>query len=330
VLVLVLLGLITASGLAILQQGQVAITYINEFINTLPDTIAQMSHQSYSLGPFSFDFSRLDLAAVVQQGLDLVRPLLGEAGNLLGAIASGTVNTFGWGLFILLVSYFLLSESGRVQEDLVHIEIPGYTEDIRRLVRQLIGTWYAFLRGQATISLLIVVAYYILLTLLGTRLALVIALVAGIAAFIPYAGPAIAWTVTGIIAYLQVDNYFGLAPFFYAVLVVACCLVLNQIFDNLVWPRIMGSSLGLHPAGVLIAAIVATDLLGFVGLMLAAPVLATMAVLTRYVGRKMLDLDPWAPEPEKQRPAAPRWLSWWRRRSAVEGGSGERFRPSSG
>ena len=78
-------------------------------------------------------------------------------------------------------------------------------------------------------------------------------------------------------------------------LVLGCCLALNQVFDSYITPRVMGHTLGVHPAGVLIAAIIATDLIGLVGLVLAAPVLATVTLLGRYIIRKMLDMDPWPP-----------------------------------
>ncbi len=308
VLLFLVIGLITVAGLAILQQAQSALAYIDRFVNSLPQTVADLSRQAYAIGPFRFDLSRLDLQVATQQALDMVRPMVGEAGILIGTFASGTVNTMGWGLFIMLISYFLLSESGQLREDLVHIEVPGYTADFQRLVRELVNTWYAFLRGQLIISLLIILAYYILMTILGTRLSLVIALLAGIAAFIPYVGPAVLWVVIGIIAYLQADNYFALSPFAYTTLVVGCSLALNQIFDNLITPRIMGNTLGIHPAGVLIAAIVATDLIGFVGLMLAAPVLATVMLMGRYIARKMLDQDPWSVRPRRTPTISPRWI----------------------
>jgi len=63
---------------------------------------------------------------------------------------------------------------------------------------------------------------------------------------------------------------------------------------------VIGRTLGLHPAGVLIAALIAARLIGLIGLVLAAPVLATIMLGGRYVGRKMFDLPPWPPEPERE------------------------------
>jgi predicted PurR-regulated permease PerM len=159
-------------------------------------------------------------------------------------------------------------------------------------------TWNSFLRGQLILSILIIISYYILLNILGTRAALAISLLAGLARFIPYLGPLVTWIVTAIVAFAQAGNYFGLEPLQYAILVLLACLILDQIFDNLVGPRILGETLGVHPAGVLVAAIIVARLIGIIGLILAAPTLATLNILGRYILRKMFDQDPW-PEVEE-------------------------------
>jgi predicted PurR-regulated permease PerM len=149
------------------------------------------------------------------------------------------------------------------------------------------------------------------MTILGVKYAIAIALLAGLARFIPYIGPLTTWTVTVLVAYFQGGNYYGLNPLHYAVLVVACALLLDQIFDNLIGPRIMGESLGVHPAAVLVTAIICLNLIGFIGLVLAAPVLASLKVLGRYITRKMLDLDPWADVEEgEEKQASIKWFAW--------------------
>jgi predicted PurR-regulated permease PerM len=314
---ILLVGLVTIAGLALIQQAQSLVIFIGNFIDNLPQLVNQLTTQTYTIGPFPLDFSQLDLEAAVQQLLGMVQPLVGQAGNIVARFAASAATLLGWTLFVLLISYFLLSESGQVRQNLVHIDIPGYNADSQRLIGELTRIWDAFLRGQLLISLLIVVSYYILLTILGTRLSLVIAIMAGLAAFIPYVGPLITWTVTVIISYLQVDNYFGLSSVNYALLVLVCCLILNQVFDSYITPRVMGHTLGVHPAGVLIAAIIATDLIGLVGLVLAAPVLATVMLMGRYIVRKMLDLNPWPVVETKPRPITPFWVRVARRSQAI-------------
>jgi predicted PurR-regulated permease PerM len=318
VLVLILAISFTLSGLAIIQQAQSLIVSIDNFIQTLPELVKDLSTRNFSIGPFHLDFSTVDLQSLTNQLLDMVRPVIGQAGALLGKFATSAATTFAWGIFVLLISYFLLSEAGILRENLVRLEIPGYNADIRILVKKLGATWNAFLRGQLIISLLVVVSYYVMLTILGTRLTLVIALMAGLARFVPYLGPAITWTVTAIVVFFQDGNYFGLEPLTYTILVVICCIMLDQIFDNVVVPRVLGQRLGLHPAGVLVAALVAARLIGLIGVVLAAPVLATLLLVGRYLSRKMFDLPPWPATPDEQ--AKPSQLPWLRMRK-----SGEKF-----
>jgi predicted PurR-regulated permease PerM len=312
-LIAVLIALITLAGLAIIQQAQSLITYIQNFITGLPQMVEKLSTSSYNIGPFHFDFSQLDLQSLVNQVLGIVQPMLGQAGSLLGVVATSAATALGWGLFIIFVSYFLLSESGQIRENLVHVEIPGYNADIQKFVRKLTGIWDAFFRGQLLISLIVVIAYFFILSVLGVRLALAIAVLAGLARFVPWLGPFVTWTVLAIAAFFQDSNRFGLEPLAYTLLVLGICITFDQIFDYLVAPRILSETLGLHPAGLLVAAIVAAKWLGIIGLVLAAPVLATLLLVGRYVGRKMMDLQPWPvqePPPKKIEPPWVRFQRW--------------------
>ena len=85
-------------------------------------------------------------------------------------------------------------------------------------------------------------------------------------------------------------------PLSYTVLVIILAVVLDQIFDNLVSPQIMGQTLRVNPVAVLIGAIVAAKFIGIVGIILAAPVVASLKLFSTYAFRKMLDLPPWPEE----------------------------------
>jgi predicted PurR-regulated permease PerM len=144
---------------------------------------------------------------------------------------------------------------------------------------------------------LAVVIYTVVLSILGVHYALGLALLAGLARFIPYVGPAVNWFILFLVSYFQAYKLFGMQPLYYSLLVLGIALVIDQIFDNLVSPRILADALKVHPAAVLVAAIISADLLGLIGVVIAAPMLATLLLIARYTMRKMLDLDPW-PEPE--------------------------------
>lgn len=305
ILAIILLGSFALTGLAVFEQTQNLVQVVQNFVNNLPTTIADLSTHSYAIGRFQLNLSQLDLQTISNQLLSYVQPLLGRVGTLVSTFATSTAVTIGWGIFVLLVSYFILADATQVTEELLYIQIPGYDADMRRLGYELRKTWNAFLRGQLIILVLVIIVYTIAMSILGVRYFYAIALLAGLAKFLPYIGPFITWTITALVTYFQGGNYFGLQPWQYTIMVLVVAVLIDQIFDNLVSPRLIGQTLGVHPAAVLIAAFIGTNLIGFVGLLLAAPVVATLKMLGGYAVRKMLDLDPWPlqeePVPRKTR-----------------------------
>lgn len=295
-IVISLIGLLAWGGVGLVQQVQSLISQIQTIVANLPTYVANLSGQVFQIGPFTLDMSTIDLNAISQQLLSLIQPLLARTGDLVGTLAGGAVEVFGWTLFILTVSYFVMAESNGLREDLVKIEIPGYTEDLRKLGNELSRIWNAFLRGQIIIFVLTVAIYSILLPAMSVRYALGLAFMAGLAKFLPYIGPAITWVVMGVITFLQPFKPFGLNPLLYTGIVVIAALIVDQIMDTLVTPRIMARTLRVHPAAVLVAALIAANLLGLLGVVIAAPFLATILLLGRYIMRKMFDLDPWPPK----------------------------------
>ena len=309
-IVIVLIGLLAWGGVGLVQQVQSLIIQVQTVVANLPSYVANISGQVFQIGPFALDMRTVDLNAISQQLLSLIQPLLGRTGDLVGTLAGGAVEVFGWSLFILTVSYFVMVESNGLREDLVKIEIPGYTEDLRRLGIELSRIWNAFLRGQIIIFLLAVGLYSILLPILGVRYALGLALMAGLAKFLPYIGPAITWVVMGVVTFFQPFRPFDLNPLLYTGIVVVVTLSVDQVIDTLITPRIMARTLKVHPAAVLVAALIAANLLGLLGVVIAAPFLATIMLLGRYVMRKMFELDPWPPvETELQPSVGMEWIA---------------------
>jgi predicted PurR-regulated permease PerM len=313
VVVVIFGGLIAVAGLTIIQQIQSLIIFVRQLITDLPSILADLSTQVYQIGPFQFSMEQYDLQAIANQVLSVVQPILGRMGGLISTFATSAISTFLWSLFVLVIAYFLLVDAGKVPSQLTKVEFPGYDADLRRLGLELRKIWNAYLRGQLTIILMVIVVYSVMLSAFGVRYALGIAILAGMARFVPYLGTFVAWFTLGMVAFFQGYNYFSLEQYQYALLVVGISMLVDQVFDNLISPRVFGDTLGVHPAAVLVAAIVATNLIGVIGLVLAAPVLATINLVSRYVLRKMFDLDPW---PEVEGGAVysrRRWVRGWHR-----------------
>lgn len=313
--IIILAALITLGGMGILQQIQNLIISVQRAITELPTFIESLPGQVYHIGSYTLDFSQIEWTSIGQQVLSYVQPALGRLGSLAGTLASSAASTFGWLAFILIVSYFFLLESGGLRSAIIRFEIPGYIEDFQRLSQKLGRIWNAFLRGQIIIFGLSVIIYTIVLGILDVHYAFGLALLAGFSNFLPYIGPAITWIVLGLVTFFQAVRPFGLSPLAYSALAIFLAVLIDQTIGNLVAPRIMAQRLKVHPAFVLIAAIIAANLLGVVGVIIAAPLLATLQLLGQYTMAKMLDRNPWPDVEESLPPASPsllsRLLAWW-------------------
>ena len=313
-IVVILLGLLTLGGVGLVNQIQVLIDFVQTNLDELPtilnDVFAWASR-------FGVDVSQFDLSSISDQLLSTGQKLLSEMGSFLSTIAGSAANFLGWTLFVILVSFFVLAESGGLREGIIKIDLPGYTQDLKRLGQELGLIWNAFLRGQIIIFFITVMVYFIVLSVLGVQYAIGLSLAAGFARFVPYVGPAINWTALALVAFFQPFKMFGMEPIYYTLLVFVIALFIDQIFDNILSPRIMADALRVHPAAVLVAAIISASLLGVVGVVIAAPMLATLQLFGQYMLRKMFDLDPW-PSHEKRRaaPKRPKLIArlrvWWK------------------
>jgi predicted PurR-regulated permease PerM len=296
-MILIVLGLLTLGGVGLVQQVQSLIVSVQDIIANLPaymDTLTRTVYRPFNL--VTIDLTHLNLDTLGGELISYVQPVLGQTGTLVGTLAASAAESIGWAVFILTVSFFVMLGSSGMRRDIIKVEIPGYQEDVNRIMHELSLIWNAFLRGQLIIFFLALVVYSILLPIFGVRYSLGIALMAALAKFLPYVGPAITWTVLGLVTFFQAQHPFGMQPIYYTLLVLGIILFIDQIIDSLIAPRIMADALKVHPAAVLVALIMGASLCGLLGVVIAAPLLATFILLVRYAMRKMFDLDPWEAE----------------------------------
>ncbi len=307
VLLLLALSSLTASGFALVNQFENLIELIETFLNDLPGIIEEFLSSepviTISFLNYQFDVGEyietlnIDLLAISEQMLSIVQPAIGQAGSILARAAASALTIIGWGGFVFVISYLTLGEA-RQSRRFLKKELEGISYDVARMTRELSYIWNAFLRGQVVIFLLSTSTMFVLMSILGVRYAFGLAVLSGLARFIPYFGQYISGIVNALVSYFFAEgNYFGLEPFQYMLLVVGLAFLHDQVYDSLVIPRLIGGVLGVHPALVLIVALLSVQWIGVLGLLLAAPVLSSFQLILGYVIRKMMDQDPW-PEPE--------------------------------
>jgi len=242
----------------------------------------------------------------------LYQELSGMLRTFVGSVAQGTIDVVlevasgaFWLIIILIAAYYLVKDADRLVEQLDNLAPPGYRDDFVRLRKQITAVWNAFLRGQLVMGLLMVAITTVAAMAVGLPYAFVLGLLAGLAEFVPNLGPIVALIPAALLALFQGSAFLPLSNFWFAVLVTGMYLVIQQVEGNLLLPRVMGSSLNLHPLVVLFGIIVGGSLAGILGMLLAAPVLATLRVVGRYVFYRLYDRDPFADPEEEAEPPKP-------------------------
>ena len=150
-------------------------------------------------------------------------------------------------------------------------------ETVRRLAREIDAAIAGFVRGQTAVCLILGSFYAVSLTLSGLNFGLLIGLISGVITFIPYVG-----SMTGLILALGVA-VAQFWPHWSSILTVLGIFLVGQFVEgNLLAPKLVGESVGLHPVWIIFALLGFGYLFGFVGLLVAVPLAATIGVLARF------------------------------------------------
>ena len=221
----------------------------------------------------------VELPTTLEALLDRLRGsesvLLARLADLLtGTLATltGTVSAVVGALVVPILAYYLLADFDdllRRSADWIPPRHRAYVVEKARTANRLIS---GFLRGQLTVAAVLGVLYAIGYSLIGIDLAIGVGIVGGVLSLVPYLGGAVAVVASSVLCILEFGIDWHLAA-------TLGWYVLVQSFEGFVLtPRIVGESVGLHPAVVIVALLIGGDLFGFLGLLVAVPLAAVAKV----------------------------------------------------
>ena len=289
-IVLVLIGLaVLAAPVTAVPAVQRAVRSLQLDFNRIVAQLGQFLGQPLTIGDYTLElgdfYSQLSTmlsryaTSVAQGTLDIV----------IG-VASGAVQL----VFVLIAAFYLVKDSGRLVESIDSFAPPGYEDDFVRLRKRITDAWSAFLRSQLLLIVVIAVITTLACTALGLPYPIALGLLAGLLEVVPGIGPILAAIPSVLLALFVGSSYLPLTNPWTAVLTAGVYLLIQQVENNLLVPRIMARGLDLHPLPVLIAIVIGGNVAGLLGILLAPPALATLRVVGRYIFYRLYDRDPWA------------------------------------
>jgi len=182
-----------------------------------------------------------------------------------------------------VVAFYLICDWDRMLSTMDRLVPLPQRETVRSLGREIDATISAYVRGQSGVCLILGSYYAVGLTLAGLNFGLLIGVVSGLISFIPYVG-----SLTALVLALAVAAAQFIPDWTRIVTVVGIVLVGQFLEGNLLSPKLVGHSVGLHPVWLMFALFAFGYLFGFVGLLLAVPLAAAAGVLIRFAIRRYL------------------------------------------
>jgi len=205
-----------------------------------------------------------------ERGGQVLQTALSSAASLLNIVVLLVVAP--------VVAVYLLYDWDRMIAEIDNLLPRDHAPVIRRLARDIDATLASFIRGMGTVCLILGTYYAVALMLVGLQFGLVVGALAGLITFIPYVGAIVGGALAVGLALFQ---FWG---DWLSVGLVAAIFASGQVIEgNFLTPKLVGSSVGLHPVWLIFALSAFGALFGFVGMLVAVPVAASLGVIARFV-----------------------------------------------
>ncbi|MGB5559154.1 MAG: AI-2E family transporter [Paracoccaceae bacterium] len=244
------------------------------------ETAPQLVHQFSAFLTERFP-DLLDSESQVSKSLTSVGETLrskgGEVLNTVLTSAASVVNAVVLLVLVPVITFYLLIDWDRMVARINELLPLDHAPAIRSLARDIDRTLASFIRGQGTVCLILGTFYAVALMLVGLQFGLVVGALAGFLTFIPYVGALVGGAMAIGLALFQFwGEWIWIAA-------VAGIFFLGQFMEgNILTPKLVGSSVGLHPVWLIFALSAFGMLFGFVGMLVAVPVAAALGVITRF------------------------------------------------
>jgi len=223
----------------------------------------------------------LDAGSTIRLQLDAIgAKIQGQGGTVINGLltsALGLINIIVLVVVVPVVAFYLLLDWDNMTAKIDDMLPRDHAPVVRRLASEVDHTLASFIRGQGTVCLVLGSYYAIALMIAGLNFGLVVGAIAGLISFIPYIGALVGGTLAMGLALFQ---FWG---DWVSIGIIAAIFGVGQFLEgNVLTPKLVGQSVGLHPVWLIFALSVFGSLFGFVGMLVAVPMAAMIGVFARY------------------------------------------------
>ena len=258
----------------------------------------------------------IDLDAIMRQVTGSIQGIIEPVFGQTLKFAIEAISSLVWVVFILVISFYLVKDASALRKWIEEMVPVSYREDFIRLRTEINQIWSAFFRGQLVLALVVAIIFAVVGFIIGLPFALAMGMLAGLLEFLPSIGHGI-WLVTAsLLALFAGSTWIPIPNWAFTLILISLHLFYQQFDLNYLIPRIIGRRVHLPPLVVILGIVTGALLAGVLGIVLAAPTIASVRVLGRYVYANLFDQDlfPTTITPELP-PPNPRW---WRKTAEIQ------------
>jgi len=248
------------------------------YVNQLQDLVNRWAPEiSAWLGAERAAQVQNGLAELLTRGFDLIGTLTGQ----LAQSGLTLINAISLLIITPVVAFYLLVDWDKMVGGVETLLPREYRIEIMGVLSEIDRSMSGVIRGQGSVMLVLSFYYAVGLTMTGLSFGLAVGIIAGLLSFVPYVGFLTGFVLSVGIALVQ------FWPNWIMVLVVLSVFLVGQFLEgNVLYPKLVGTSIGVNPVWLMFALFAFALLFGFVGLLLAVPLAAIAGVLTRFAVRK--------------------------------------------
>ena len=285
--VIVFVGLFLVILLIVLLLVPMLEHQISYLIGQFPKYIDVIQHQLLPglVEKLGIQADMLDMNLLKQTISEHFQQAGGIVMSIFSSVTQSGLTIMAWLANLLLIpviTFYLLRDWDILVARIDELLPREYEPIIARLSRESDDVLAAFLRGQLLVMLALAAIYSIGLWIVDLKLALLIGTLAGLVSFVPYLGFIVGIVAASIAMLLQTHELLQLLPVFVV-------FGIGQALEGMVLtPWLVGDRIGLHPVAVIFAVLAGGQLFGFIGILLALPVAAVIAVLVRHAHQRYM------------------------------------------
>lgn len=261
--------------------GPILVNQISNFVDNVPNIIDDMEEWLNNMMENEWvtriqneeAFQEFDPSAITDNFSNILSNM---GGNLL-TFFSMLVNVVTLLVVLPFVLFFLLKDGDKLPDNILHFLPKEQTKEGEKIMKDMDSTLSAYIQGQAIVSVFVGILSLIAYLIIGVDYALILALIAMFTNLIPFIGPFIGTIPAVFVAFFNEPIT--------ALWVILAIVVIQQIESNLISPNVMGHKLSIHPLTIILLLILAANLAGLIGLILAIPFYAVSKVIVQNVYR---------------------------------------------